>query len=218
MSEYQKLDQIEHIHLRPDMYIGSLKPKKELNEWISTMKASSIKQINNIKYSQGLVRIFVEAISNSIDNVWRSKNTSTPCKNIKITINRDTGETSIWNDGMCIPVSKNTQTNLYNPNLIFGHLLTSSNYDDTQDRYTSGRNGLGIKLTNVFSKEFTIDVADGNKRYQKRWYNNMRNSDNEKISSCKKKGYTHVTWKPDFEKFDMTEYSNNIINTSAITR
>ena len=54
MSEYQKLDQIEHIHHRPDMYIGSLKPKKELNEWISTMKATGIKQIGSIKYSQGL--------------------------------------------------------------------------------------------------------------------------------------------------------------------
>ena len=210
MSEYQKLDQIEHIHLRPDMYIGSLKPKKEQNEWVSTMKATNIKQVNNIKYSQGLVRIFVEAVSNSIDNVWRSKDT-TPCKNIKITINRDTGETSVWNDGMCIPVTKNTQTGLYNPNLIFGHLLTSSNYDDTQDRYTSGRNGLGIKLTNVFSKEFTIDCSDGNKRYQKRWSNNMRDNDEEKISNCKKKGYTYVTWIPDFEKFDCKEYSNNII-------
>ena len=210
MSQYQKLDQIEHIHLRPDMYIGSLKPKKELNEWISTMKANSIKQTTNIKYSQGLVRIFIEAISNAIDNVWRSKDT-TPCKNIKIIINRDTGETSIWNDGMCIPVTENTQTGLYNPNLIFGHLLTSSNYNDNQDRYTSGRNGLGIKLTNVFSKEFKIDVCDGNKRYQKTWFNNMRNSHNEKITNCKKKGYTHVTWIPDFEKFDCTEYSNNII-------
>lgn len=211
MSEYQKLDQIEHIHLRPDMYIGSLKPKKELNEWISTIKANNIKQIPSIKYSQGLVRIFVEAISNSIDNVWRSKDSNTPCKNIKISINRDNGETSIWNDGMCIPVRKNEQTDLYNPNLIFGHLLTSSNYDDSQDRYTSGRNGLGIKLTNVFSKEFSIDIADGNKRYQKRWHNNMRDSEDEKISSCKKKGYTHVTWIPDFEKFDCKEYSNNII-------
>ena len=211
MSEYQKLDQIEHIHHRPDMYIGSLKPKKELNEWISTMKATGIKQIGSIKYSQGLVRIFIEAISNSIDNVWRSKDSGTPCKNIKITINRDTGETSIWNDGMCIPVSKNDQTGLYNPNLIFGHLLTSSNYDDTKDRYTSGRNGLGIKLTNVFSKHFSIDVADGNKRYQKKWHNNMRDSDDEQITSCKKKGYTFVSWTPDFEKFDMTEYNNNII-------
>jgi DNA topoisomerase II len=210
-DKYEKIDQIEHIHLRPDMYVGSLKPKKFNNEWISNSKHTKITKTNSIKYSDGLVRIFVEAISNAIDNVWRSKDSNNTCKNIKITINKETGLTSIWNDGMCIPIEKNVKTNLYNPELIFGHLLTSSNYDDSKDRYTSGRNGLGIKLTNVFSKEFIIDVSDGNKKYTKTWSNNMRDSGNENITNCKKKGYTQVSWIPDFEKFKMSGYDNNII-------
>jgi DNA topoisomerase II len=210
-NKYDKIDQIDHIHLRPDMYVGSLKSKKENNEWISNSNATLIKKINSIKYSEGLLRIFIEAISNSIDNVWRSSNTNTPCKNIKICINKDTGVTSIYNDGLCIPIQINDKTQLYNPELIFGHLLTSSNYDDSKDRYTSGRNGLGIKLTNVFSKEFNIDIMDGNKRFTKRWYNNMRDSDKEVITNCKKKGNTFVSWVPDFEKFKMTGYDNNII-------
>ena len=210
-QQYEQLDQIEHIHLRPDMYVGSLKPKYEQNEWISDYKLSSIKKVDKIKYSQGLLRIFVEAISNSIDNVWRSKDSDTPCRNIKINIDKSTGETSIWNDGMCIPITINQKSKLYNPDLIFGHLLTSSNYDDSKDRYTSGRNGLGIKLTNVLSSEFSIDVCDGTTRYQKRWYNNMRNSDKEIINKYKKKGSTCVSWIPDFEKFSMEKYSNSIL-------
>ena len=103
-DKYDKIDQIEHIHLRPDMYVGSLKSKREENEWISNINADTIKKINHIKYSEGLLRIFVEAISNAIDNVWRSKNTDTPCKNIKICINKETGLTSIYNDGLCIPI------------------------------------------------------------------------------------------------------------------
>ena len=199
--QYEKLDQIEHIHKRSDMYVGSLKPKREENEWISNSKCNSIKKVDSIKYSQGLLRIFVEAISNAIDNVWRSKQANIPCKQIKITINKETGETSIMNDGLCIPVEKQEQTGLYNPELIFGHLLTSSNYDDNEDRYTSGRNGLGIKLANVFSKQFSICVADGKKKYTKVWKNNMRDSEPEKICSCKNKGFTQVSWIPDFEKF-----------------
>ena len=225
-DKYDKIDQIEHIHLRPDMYVGSLKSKREENEWISNINADTIKKINHIKYSEGLLRIFVEAISNAIDNVWRSKNTDTPCKNIKICINKETGLTSIYNDGLCIPIELNTKTQLYNPELIFGHLLTSSNYDDSKDRYTSGRNGLGIKLTNVFSSQFNIEISDGHKKYQKRWYNNMRNSTKETISTCKKKGSTFVSWIPDFEKFKMTGYDNNILkifnkivlDTSMITK
>ena len=95
--------------------------------------------------------------------------------------------------------------------MIFGHLLTSSNYDDSKDRYTSGRNGLGIKLTNVFSKEFNVEILDNKKIYKKTWTNNMRDSNDASISSCYKKGSTFVSWIPDFEKFKMTGYDNNII-------
>ena len=210
-NKYDKIDQIEHIHLRPDMYVGSLKPKKFNNEWISNLKHSKITKINSIKYSEGLLRIFVEAVSNAIDNVWRSKYTDTPCKNIKICIDKETGLTSVYNDGLCIPIEINSKTNIYNPELIFGHLLTSSNYDDSKDRYTSGRNGLGIKLTNVFSKEFNVEILDNKKIYKKTWTNNMRDTNDPSISACYKKGSTFVSWIPDFEKFKMTGYDNNII-------
>ena len=46
------------------------------------------------------------------------------------------------------------------PELIFGHLLTSSNYNDDVRKVTGGRNGFGAKLTNIFSKKFQITTAD----------------------------------------------------------
>ena len=49
---------------------------------------------------------------------------------------------------------------VYVPELVFGHLLTSSNYDDSIRKVTGGRNGFGAKLTNIFSKKFTITTAD----------------------------------------------------------
>jgi DNA topoisomerase-2 len=48
--------------------------------------------------------------------------------------------------------------NVYIPELIFGHLLTSSNYDDSIKKVTGGRNGYGAKLTNIFSKKFTLET------------------------------------------------------------
>ena len=48
---------------------------------------------------------------------------------------------------------------LYVPELIFGTLLTSSNYDDEERKVTGGRNGYGAKLCNIFSTEFTIETA-----------------------------------------------------------
>ena len=72
-------------------------------------------------------------MSNAIDNYQRSKNSETPCTKIKITIDKETGETIIWNDGLSIPIEIDEETGIYNPELIFGHLLTSSNYDDEED-------------------------------------------------------------------------------------
>ena len=211
MPSYEKLDQIEHIHRRSDMYVGSLKPKREENVWVGNKKLDTIKKVDSLKFSQGLLRIFVEAISNAIDNVWRSRQEGIKPTKIEITIDKETGLTSVKNDGLCIPVEIQQQTGLYNPELIFGHLLTSSNYDDTEDRYTSGRNGLGIKLANVFSKTFKVICCDGKKRFEKIWENNMRNGESPKIISSKLKGFTHVSWIPDFEKFMMKGYDNNIL-------
>lgn len=209
--KYQKLDPISHIHKRPDMYIGSLKPRDQLKEWI----AENDKIIEkNVKYSDGLLRIFIEALSNAIDNVWRSKQNDIKSSKIKIEI-KENGETSIWNDGLHISIEKHEFEKIYNPELIFGHLHSGSNYDDSEDRLSSGRNGLGIKLLNVFSKLFYIEIADpvNQKLYIQQWNNNMRDMQPYKIKNYKKKnGYTFIKWIPDFNKFECENYDKTIIS------
>lgn len=71
---------------------------------------------------------------------------------------------SVWNNGKGIPVQIHKEHNLYVPDMIFGHLLTSSNYDDTIKKITGGRNGYGAKLTNAFSKRFTVETADSKQK------------------------------------------------------
>ena len=220
---YEKMDQIEHIHNRSDMYVGAANKQTEHNEYVVNVATKPENQADNpkitkkstIKYSPALLRIFVEGLSNAIDNVWRSSEANTPCKMIKIDIDPESGVTKIWNDGLWIPVEVHEETGLYNAELIFGHLLTSSNYDDDEERMTSGRNGLGIKLTNVFSKTFTVKAfdPDNKKVFTKTWKNNMRESDPHKVTSCSNKtGYTEVSWEPDFEKFGMERYDKPILS------
>jgi DNA topoisomerase II len=90
--------------------------------------------------------------------------------------------------------------------LIFGHLLTSSNYDDKEKKVVGGRNGYGAKLCNIFSTEFTIETADkaSQLKYSQNWSNNMSKIGKHKIASNKSgKEYTHVTFKPDLKRFGM---------------
>lgn len=95
-----KMDPRSHILLRPDMYVGSTKNRKD-TEFISVKDQDGTYHITKsvIDFSPGLLRIFIEILSNAIDNVQRSKNTETPVSQIRININRLTGETSVWNDG-----------------------------------------------------------------------------------------------------------------------
>ena len=147
-SKYVKKDQIDHILSRPDTYVGSTRVRKSQEFVYEDEKIFK----KNIEFSPAILRVFVEALSNALDNVIRSKAEKIPCTAIKITITKD--EISIWNDGAVVPVELHEDEGCYIHTMIFGQLLTSSNYDDEEERETSGRNGLGIKLLDVFLNIF----------------------------------------------------------------
>lgn len=92
---------------------------------------------------------------------------------IRVEISKD--KVSVYNNGKGLPIKKHKTENMWVPELVFGHLLTSSNYDDTEKKITGGRNGLGAKLTNIFSKTFAIETVDSKvgKKLSITWSNNM---------------------------------------------
>jgi len=212
---YSKIDPIQHILHRPDMYVGSIRTR-EADEYISSSSNNFNITKKNIESSPAILRIFIEALSNSIDNTARSKKTKTPCTTIKVNIDKKTGETSIWNDGETIAIEENEDEDCYNHSLIFGQLLTSSNYDDDEDRYNiSGRNGLGVKLTNVFSSYFQVKGLDPRNRltFSQEWTQNMTLPLEPMVEDAKtSKGYTEVSWIPDFNKLKMKGYTQDIID------
>lgn len=89
--------------------------------------------------------------------------------------------------------------------MIFGHLLTSSNYDDDQEKVTGGRNGYGAKLCNVFSTKFTLETADSKtkKKYTQTWTDNMSRMGKASIVNNKSDDFTKITFAPDFKRFKM---------------
>ena len=214
-KKYNKMDPLAHILHRPDTYVGSTR-SRELDEYISIADKNFQIYKKSIVYSPAILRIFIEPLSNAIDNVSRSQNTKTPCTTIKVKVDIKSGSTSIWNDGECISVEYDDENKCYNHSLIFGQLLTSSNYDDDEDRYNiSGRNGIGIKASNVFSEYFSVYGIDpvNKKSFFQEWTDNMKKINEPEIGTTKlKKGYTEVSWIPDFKQFNITGYTEDIIN------
>lgn len=213
-KRYQKKDPIEHVLTRPDMYVGSTRVRKT-QEYVG-FKENNLYRIvsDTVESSPAILRIFVEALSNAIDNVERSKKSGTPCTKIKVTINSETGETSIWNDGDVVPIEIDPDEKCYIHSMIFGQLLTGSNYDDEEERIISGRNGFGIKATNIFSTNFSVTGCDpkNGKLLVQEWSNNMRKTEGAVVKDSKlKKGYTEVCWTPDFKLFGLKKYSSDIV-------
>jgi DNA topoisomerase II len=239
-QEYKKEDPLEHMLLRPDMYIGSTELEKK-EEYVAVLKenlSSYSIQKRLVNISPAIVRIFIEPLSNAIDNLARSIEKQTKMTTIKININKETGETSFWNDGYAIPVEIHEKENCYVHTLIFGSLLTSSNFDDNKDRINiSGKNGVGVKSLNVFSKVFTVEGYDPiNKKYfSQTWRNNMKTVEKpvvKMVAGAKAKtGYTKVSYIPDFSRFtsegefkngytqDIIDvYTKLVIDTAMLTK
>jgi hypothetical protein len=119
---------------------------------------------------------------------------------------QEKGEIRVLNNGAGIPVEIHKEEGIYVPELIFGHLLTSSNYNDNEKKVTGGRNGYGAKLANIFSTRFVVETCDGKRkrRYKQVFSKNMTEKADPVITDCKPTdNWTAITFRPDLERFGM---------------
>ncbi|XP_014482998.1 PREDICTED: DNA topoisomerase 2 isoform X2 [Dinoponera quadriceps] len=204
---YQKKSQLEHILLRPDTYIGSVEPITEMM-WVFDKEKEMMVQ-KDIKYVPGLYKIFDEILVNAADNKQRDPKMDM----IKIDIDSENNTISVWNNGKGIPVVIHKEENMYVPTMIFGHLLTSSNYDDEEEKVTGGRNGYGAKLCNIFSHRFTVETAtkEYKKSLKQTWGNNMGKASEPRIKEYHGEDFTKVTFSPDLSKFKMQSLDEDIV-------
>ena len=156
---------------------------------------------------------------------------------MQVTINPEKCEISVLNNGKGIPIEMHKKEKMYVPELIFGNLLTSDNYDDNRKKVTGGRNGFGAKLCNIFSNKFTVETVDSsqNLKFKQTWRfvrwkivcilqspmlrrihsycsKNMTKKTKPKITACKDKDYTKVTFVPDLEKFGMFRLDSDVVS------
>lgn len=201
-KKYQKHTHHQHILELPDTYVGSTKTNDEVR-WI--YDSDSNKMIwRKLQFNPGLYKIFDEIIVNARDEYVRSITTAdmTPIKHIDVSVHSKDGDTiiTISNDGDGITIEEDPDEKVMIPELIFGHLLTSSNYDKSEEKIVGGKNGYGSKLTNILSKMFNVSIrhpASG-KSYSQTWYDNMKKCEKASIKkSTNSKGLVEITFIPD---------------------
>ena len=211
-QQYQQKTDKQHILENPDTYIGSVE-LVDANLWTYSDDVNSSKKIvlKQMEYLPGLYKLFDEGIVNCRDHVIRmiqkSVSNTVPdhrCVSyIDISISDD-GTITMENDGNGIDVAKHPEYQIWIPEMIFGHLRTSTNYNQEEKRIVGGKNGFGFKLVLIWStygKVETVDHIRGLK-YTQEFHNNLEQMSEPVIKSVKSvKPYTRVSFKPDYARF-----------------
>lgn len=231
LSKYQKLTDREHILKKPDTYIGSIE-NTDHEEYLFDDDKIFLKEF---QYIPGLYKLFDEGIVNCRDHYVRqtqaikdNKENALPVTNIDITIDSD-GTIHMTNDGNGIDVAEHPEYKIWIPELIFGHLRTSTNYDENKKEKTvGGKNGFGFKLVLIWStwgKIETVDHVRGLK-YIQEFKNNLTEISKPSITKCKTKPYTTVSFKPDYQRLGLLSgltpemlalFKKRVYDVSAVT-
>lgn len=206
-ATYKKVSQLEHVLLRPDTYIGSVE-YTQTPTWVYDSEADKL-VFREISYVPGLYKIFDEILVNAADNKQRDPKMNT----IKVDIDKQNNSISVWNNGRGIPVVMHKVEKMYVPEMIFGTLLTSSNYNDEEKKTTGGRNGYGAKLTNIFSTKFTVETSSSEykRKFKQSWVDSMKKQGEPQINESAKEDFTKVVFQPNLKLFKMHELEDDII-------
>jgi DNA topoisomerase II len=227
-EQFGRKTPLEHVLLRPGMYVGACErlppnscwvleptpPPPQVEGSISTKKAidndfgvtAKAPPFRVVRKEYGivpaLIKVFDEILVNASDNRLRDP---INCSRLDITIDPGSDhrppQIRIYNNGKGIPIQIHKGEKMFVPELVFGTLMTGSNFADSEKRLTGGKNGFGAKLTNIFSKRFTVETLDSDSRqhYTQTWYDNMTESSKPEIVTVPsiEEDYTCITFEPD---------------------
>lgn len=195
-EKYRKLTDIEHVLLRPGMYVGSTKARDE--ELYLPDPDSGLLVPKKVSYNPAFLKIFDEIVSNSVDEHRRNPKLT----EIRVKVDAVRGSIQVWDNGG-IPVVKHTEHDEWVPEMIFSNMKAGSNFNDEEERLVAGTNGVGSTLTNIFSLEFKVRTSDGRKKFEQVFRKNMTARDEPSITGPYGK-FTEITFTPDLARFGLT--------------
>ena len=219
-NKYQQKTDKQHILDNPDTYIGSVEIVDSNLYIFSTNEESKTNIVEKqIQYIPALFKLFDEGIVNCRDHAIRMEKSikdgqenGIPVTNIDVTIQEDT--ITMFNDGNGIDVAIHPETQVWIPEMIFGHLRTSTNYDKTEKKIVGGKNGFGFKLVLIWSTYGMVETVDHIRglKYVQEFKDNLNTICPPTITKSKSKPYTKITFRPDYSRLGITGLTEDMLN------
>lgn len=214
-EQYQQKTDKQHILDNPDTYIGSVE-NVDASMWVYNDETDRI-VLRDIEYIPGLYKLFDEGIVNCRDHVVRMIQSNQLEKKFVSYIETkvdDDGTITMTNDGNGIDIAKHPEYNIWIPEMVFGHLRTSTNYNKNEKRIVGGKNGFGFKLVLIWSTYGRVETVDHVRglKYVQEFHNNLDNLDPPKITKISStKPYTKVSFKPDYRRLGIQGLTTDMI-------
>lgn len=210
VRNYQKLDAREHCLVRPSMYVGSVSTTTDDRYCVDHSGGADCFIKENVEFNPALLKMFDEILTNSVDEYVKGNVTT-----IDVGYSVLTGEIQVADNGG-IPVVSHPEYKMYIPEMVFGEFMSGSNFDD-EERLGGGMNGLGAKLTAVFSKRFNVDTCDGKKRFIQTYTDNLATRSTPTVLAGSEKG-TVISYIPDYDRLGVPVISVNDGNYRMMER
>ena len=240
-NKYQKMTDLEHILKKPDTYIGSIQ-LTECTEYTTSVSAASGAEgaksiaLATFTHIPALYKLVDEGLVNMRDHVIRQaqaikdgKPDALPVTSIEVEVDAATGTITMTNDGNGIDIAQHPEHKMWIPEMIFGHLRTSTNYaEDKKEKIVGGKNGFGFKLVLVWSTWGSVETVDHVRglKYTQEFKANLTEICPPKITKCSsKKPYTRISFRPDYARLgiagltpDMTAlFTKRVYDIAAVT-
>lgn len=214
-KQYQRKTDKQHILDNPDTYIGSVE-NVDAEMWVYDEATKKI-ALKHIEYIPGLYKLFDEGIVNCRDHVLRMIHSGNVEKKFVTFISTEISEDgmiTLTNDGNGIDIAKHPEHNLWIPEMIFGHLRTSTNYDKTEKKIVGGKNGFGFKLVLIWSTYGRVETVDHIRglKYVQEFRNNLDLIGEPVITKCSGKPYTKVSFKPDYHRLGVEGLTSDMLS------
>jgi len=156
--------------------------------------------------SSGLHHLVYEIVDNSIDEALAGY-----CKNITVTINPGNSIT-VTDDGRGIPVDIQAQTGKPALEVVFTVLHAGGKFGGGGYKVSGGLHGVGASVVNALSEWLKVRVHKNGNIYEMKFARGNITQEMTVVGKTDRTG-TEVTFQPDPEMFDTTEYDYEILHT-----